>query len=153
MKNNMIETLIGAVVIIVAMLFFLHAYQIHNSGKVSTKQYNIIARFQNVDGITKGSSVKVSGIVVGEVDDLSLDKSSYLAILTMNIDNEIKIPKDSSASIISSGMLGGKYISISPGAEEEMLENNGVIKFTQSSVNLESILGKFMLSNGSKGAN
>ncbi len=152
MKQNVIETIIGFIVLIVALAFFAYAYQSSGKGD-SVKGYNLKATFQSAEGIVKGSDIMIAGIKVGSVEDLSLEKESYLAQLTLKIQEDILIPKDSVAAIVSQGLLGGKYIMIMPGAEDENLKNNQTIENTQSSINLESLIGKFMYSKGDSNNN
>lgn len=146
MQKNIIETLMGAVVLLVAAVFMFFAY--NGSGMRVEKGYVVIANFGNSSGISLGSDVRVGGIKVGTVANLSLDPESYEAVLSIQIRENTKLPKDSSASIVSSGLLGEKYIQLTPGGDEKMLAGGDKIKFTQSAVNLEELIGKFMFSGG-----
>ncbi len=146
MQKNIVETLIGAVVLVVAALFLVFAY---NKSDVSVKGgYKIIAKFDNASGIALGSDVRVGGIKVGVVSDLHLDPETYQAVLTMQIGESAKLPKDSSASITGDGLLGGKYVQIVPGGDDAMLASGESIEYTQSAVNLEEMIGKFVFSGG-----
>lgn len=146
MNQNVIETLLGFVIISIAFVFFLLNYQ---GRKVDLNDsYNIKANFQSVEGIAKGSDVMIAGIKIGEVASMGLDNTTFEAIVTMNIKNNIEIPIDSRAAIVSTGLIGGKFVSITPGIEDQNLSNNDSLKFTQSSLNLESLIGKFMYSTG-----
>lgn len=149
MKQNIIETLIGFVVLIVALLFFLFAY---NQGSQNSNQegYMLRANFQSVEGILTGSDVMIAGIKVGAVKSLILDNNSFMAKMELVINNDIKIPADSQAVVASSGLLGGKYIMIVPGADDEILKDKEQIKMTQSAVNLESLIGKLIYSISNK---
>ena len=147
MKNSIVETTIGAIVIFAACFFAFYLYS-SNKKQDDEEGYSVNAKFQNVSGIIEGSDVQIAGIVVGSVTKLSLDKSNYYAIVKMNISPDIKIPKDSSVAVISSGILGGKYLAIAPGADDSMLGEGDVIKFTQSTISMESLINKFMLSSG-----
>lgn len=149
MKQNVLETIIGFVVLVVAVGFLLYAYQGNNKKDISSG-YIIHANFQNAEGIMKGSDVMIAGILIGKVEEMHLNNETYFAKVSLRINKDTKIPKDSSAAIISSGLLGGKFISLMPGAEDELLQNNGHINFTQSSFNLESLVGKLMFSNNEK---
>jgi phospholipid/cholesterol/gamma-HCH transport system substrate-binding protein len=143
MKQNVIETIIGFVVLITAIAFFTYAYQ--RSGKAEdTKGYIVSATFQNAEGIVKGSDVMIAGIKVGTVEDLTLNRDSYLADVKMRLQEGLPIPQDSVAAIVSQGLLGGKYVVLMPGADEQNLKENDTIKHTQSSVNFESLISKFM---------
>ncbi len=146
MQKNILETLMGAVVLVVAGLFLMFAYK---GSEVRVEEgYSLRAQFSNISGITMGSDVRIGGIKIGTVTDLTLDPESYDAVATLNIRKNTKIPKDSTASVVSSGLLGDKYVQITPGGEDAMLEGGGKISFTQSSVNLEELIGKFMFSGG-----
>ena len=146
MQKNIIETLMGAVVLLVAAVFMFFAY--NGSGMRVEKGYVVTADFGNASGISLGSDVRVGGIKVGTVANLSLDPESYEAVLSIQIRENTKMPKDSSAAIVSSGLLGEKYIQLTPGGDEKMLASGDKIKFTQSAVNLEELIGKFMFSGG-----
>lgn len=146
MKNvNYFEIAVGTLVLICALLFL---YSSTKSAKIEAPSgYILTAKFNNANGIESGSDVTISGVKVGSVIDYSLDLSSYRAIVTFSIQNEIRLPIDSSVKIASSGLLGSKYVEISPGSDEEFLSNNDEILFTQSSISLEDLLGKFLFSS------
>lgn len=148
MKRNLIETIMGAVVICVAVFFVVTAYR--NSGIQKEDGYQITAAFDRIDGISRGTDVKIGGIKVGSVEDMRLDPATYRAEVTMGINNNIKLPADSTAEVSSDGLLGGKFVNIVPGADEEMLKANGRIEYTQSSINLEQLLGKFAFGSADK---
>ncbi|WP_367364091.1 outer membrane lipid asymmetry maintenance protein MlaD [Candidatus Tisiphia endosymbiont of Nedyus quadrimaculatus] len=148
MKQNVIETLVGFIVILVALGFFVFAYKIGNSSKVESG-YILKANFQNAEGIVQGSSVMLAGIKIGSVTNITLDKTSFFALLTISINNDIKLPKDTSVAIVTSGILGSRYISVTPGSSEENLAGGDQIKYTQSAVNIESLIGKLIYSFGS----
>lgn len=149
MKQNIIETVVGFIVITIALVFFSFAY---NKGSSSTNNdgYAIKANFQSVEGIMIGSDVMIAGIKIGEVKSLVLDDESFMAKMVLSINKNIKLPVDSQAIVASAGLLGGKYIMITPGADEETLKDSDQIKMTQSSVNLESLIGKLIYSISSK---
>ena len=143
--HNYFDFIIGTIVIIVAITFLTLSFK---STKISTKDgYQINAKFDNADGINIGSDIKISGVKIGTIAEQSLDKESFQAQLKLNIYNHIKIPSDSSAKIVSEGLLGSKYIAITPGGNDDFLENGQEINFTQSSINFEELLGKFIFSN------
>lgn len=146
MANNVIETVMGAVVLTVAGGFLYFAYD--NSNVKRVDGYEIKADFSNVSGIGVGSDVRVGGIKVGVVESLELDSKSYDAVVSMRIKKEVKLPKDSSAAIQSTGLIGEKFLSIAPGGDESLLKDGDVITYTQASVNLEEMIGKFVFSGG-----
>ena len=151
--KNIFETIIGFFVLSVAIVFTYFAYQ--SSGEKVNKddQYTLIANFDNADGIKIGSEVKVSGVVIGKVLYKELDYDTYSAVIHITLDKKVKLPEDSSAQILSSSLLGNKYISIAPGNEEKILKDNDVIEFTQSSINIEGIISKFLFGLKEKNEN
>ena len=125
MQKNIVETLMGAVVLLVAAAFLFFAYQ---KSDVTVKDgYKVSAKFDNASGVALGSDVRVGGIKVGVVSDLGLDPTTYQAVVTMQVASATKLPKDSSAAITGDGLLGGKYVQLVPGGDEEMLAAGGVI--------------------------
>jgi phospholipid/cholesterol/gamma-HCH transport system substrate-binding protein len=146
MEKNILETLMGAVVLLVAAAFLVIAYQ--GSQMSVSGGYHVKANFSNASGIALGSDVRIGGIKVGVVSDLGLDAASYDAVITLQIRNDTQVPTDSSAAIVSSGLLGEKYIQLTPGGDDKMLAEGSKIEFTQSAVNLEELIGKFMFSGG-----
>jgi phospholipid/cholesterol/gamma-HCH transport system substrate-binding protein len=146
MKRNLIETVMGAVVLTVAGGFLAFAY---NAGNVSpVNGYPVTAKFGSAAGINLGSDVRIGGIKVGVVSKMDLDPKSYQAVLTMEIKKNVQIPTDSSAAIATDGLLGGAYIGITPGGEEDMVKPGGTLEFTQSAVNLVDLIGKMVFSGG-----
>lgn len=144
MGGNLVETLIGAIVLAVAAVFFVFVYSKSDFGSVTG--YDIFAKFDSVDGLVTGADVRMSGIKVGTVVDQTLDPQTYLARVEMSIDPAVMLPEDSSAEIVSEGLLGGKYMSLTPGAAEAVIKPGGEIIYTQASVNFEQLLGKFIFS-------
>lgn len=140
MRQNILETLMGAFVLALAGALLFFAYTSSKSSS-SIKGYGVTAKFDRIDGLVVGSDVKMSGIKIGTISNLTLDPNSYLAVATILIDPSVKLPSDSSAQVTSDGLLGGKFLSIVPGAEDKMISPGGEIQFTQSSVNLESLIG------------
>jgi phospholipid/cholesterol/gamma-HCH transport system substrate-binding protein len=146
MSRNVIETVMGAVVLLVAALFLFFAYrtsQIH-----AARGYELTARFQRVDGIREGSDVRLSGIKVGSVVGEALDPKTFEALVKLSIDPTIKLPKDTTAQIASAGLLGDKYMSLVPGVEDDTIPPGGQITRTEPGFTLESLLGQFIFSVG-----
>ncbi len=146
MANNAIETVMGAVVLAVAGGFLYFAY--NNSNVKPVEGYAVDAAFTNISGIDAGSSVRIGGIKIGVVEKLVLDPKSYKAVATMRVGTHVVLPVDSSAAIQSAGLLGEKFVAIEPGGDEENLKDGGQITFTQPSVSLEEMIGKFVFSGG-----
>lgn len=149
MKQNIIETIIGFAVLIITLLFLIFAYKIGGS-MTNSQGYQVTANFQSAEGIAAGSDVMISGIKIGTVKRIILDPNSFYANTYLNISNDVKIPKDSKAQVITSGLLGGKYISIVPGNDSEDLAPNEEIRYTQSAINIESLINKIVSSFASK---
>jgi phospholipid/cholesterol/gamma-HCH transport system substrate-binding protein len=140
MKNNLLESLIGFVVVLIAIIFFIYSYSMMGN-KNSSRTYEITAVFNEVSGLMSGSDVRLSGIKIGSVTSQTLNADTFDAVVSMQINNDIKIPTDSSAKISAEGLLGGNYISIEPGGSDEILSDGDVIEFTQGSIDLIGLLG------------
>ncbi|HEX6112924.1 MAG TPA: outer membrane lipid asymmetry maintenance protein MlaD [Geminicoccaceae bacterium] len=146
MTRNLLETLLGAVVLIVAVGFLAFAY---NTSQVQENGgYELVARFDKVDGLERGSDVRISGIKVGTVLDQTLDPETYRAEVRFSLREDIQLPADTSAAVVSNGLLGGKYLALVPGGDIEMLEPGGEVTLTQSAVNLEDLIGHMIFSQG-----
>jgi phospholipid/cholesterol/gamma-HCH transport system substrate-binding protein len=146
MQNSLVETLIGAVVIAVAALFLYFAYTSTGSGPISG--YDVQARFNRADGVNVGTDVRLSGIKIGTVEKLALDPKTYNAVVTLGLQNSIKLPDDSSVRITSEGLLGSQYLSIEPGASMQMIKPGGEIENTQGAIDLIGLLGKAVFGSG-----
>lgn len=144
MKRNVIETVLGAVVLGVAFLFLAFSYSSANIG--STNGYEVTARFSSIGGLGVGDKVVISGVKVGSVSSISLDQESFLADVHLDIDENYQLPDDTAAFITSESLLGGLYLQLEPGASEDMIEPGGLIEYTQAPQNLEQLLGQFIFS-------
>ena len=148
MRRNMIETVMGAVVLVVAALFIVFAYDKAEVGTVDG--YEIRAKFDRIDGIRPGSDVRMSGIKIGTVTTSILDPKTYLAVVRMTVRNDIKIPDDTSIAVSSDGLLGDKFLALSPGGSDVMLKPGGEILTTQGSIDLMSLVGQMIFSQTGK---
>ena len=144
MKRNIVETILGAVVLLVAGGFLFFFYKTTDI-KPATG-YELTAEFDHVDGLEPGAPVRVSGVKVGQVLGFDLDPKNYRALVRMNIRNGVELPTDSSAVIASAGLLDGKFMTLQPGSDDEMLKAGGKINFTQSTASLEQLLGQVIFS-------
>jgi phospholipid/cholesterol/gamma-HCH transport system substrate-binding protein len=144
MSRNVIETVMGGVVLLVAALFLVFAYS--SSDVRQSGGYELVARFNSVDGVGAGTDVRLSGIKVGSVTSQSLDPDTYLAELWLNVDDGVRLPTDTVAKIQSDGLLGNNYVALEPGAEDEMIADGGEIRYTQDPVNLTDLIGRFVFS-------
>jgi len=151
MRRNVIETVLGGVVLVVAAFFLVFAYRSADLRKV--QGYAVSANFSSISGLAAGADVRISGVKVGSVESLTLDPKSFQAVVHMQIDNGIKLPKDTAAVVASESLLGGKFMSLEPGGEEQTIAPGGRIEYTQSVPGLEQLLGQviFSLQNTNKG--
>jgi phospholipid/cholesterol/gamma-HCH transport system substrate-binding protein len=151
-RHGIAETLTGALVLAVALVFM--AYAVAHSGRTTSEGYTLQARFDRIDGLTIGGDVRIAGVKIGSVTGERLDPQSFDAIVSMSINQGLQLPIDTGAVVSSESLLGGKYISLSPGGDQKILKPGQMITITQSSVNLETLLGKFIFSvtslNGGK---
>jgi len=153
MQNNLVETLIGALVVVIAAVFLIYGYK--TAGMRDTGGYKVTAQFDRVDGLTNGSDVRLSGIKIGTVVSQQLDPESYRAVITLRLQSDVAVPEDTNARITSSGLLGNSYISLTPGGSTDMLKEGDEIQFTQGAIDLISLLGQAIFSpksSGEKGA-
>ena len=143
MKTYSFEFIVGLIVIFVAGWFLINVLlkseEISNLGEVT--KYS--ASFDDVSGISVGSDIKLAGVTIGRVKKLKLDTLSYTAEMVLEISSKIKLPSDSEIVITSESLLGGSYVSISPGGSDTFMKENEKFSYTQSSLSLNSLLQKF----------
>ena len=153
MHRNVIETVMGAVVLAVALLFLGFAYTSANLSSASG--YTLKAQFNQADGVNAGTDVRIGGVKVGTVTSISLNPESYLADVQLSIDPSVKLSQDTAAAISSDGLLGGRSLSLSPGARPDdpngWLKDGDTIAYTQSNPSLEQLLGQVIFSIGQLG--
>lgn len=144
MSRSVVETVLGAFVLFGALVFLVFSYSKGDAGAVSG--YHLSANFSGIGGLKIGDDVQVSGVKVGQISSIDLDPTQYLAKVTMEIDDHIRLPDDTAAMISSQSLLGGRYLALEPGGSPDMLEDGGEIQYTQAPQNLEELLGKFIFS-------
>ena len=142
MKRSVIETILGAIVLFIAGFFLVFSYNTANIKQVDG--YKLEAHFSSIGGLSVGDQVQVSGVKIGSVADVAIDPETYLAIVSLSIDPQYKLPIDTAAVISSESLLGGRFLSLEPGADEEYLEDGDKIDYTQAPQNLEQLLGQFI---------
>ena len=145
MQRNMIETVLGAVVLLAALVFVWFAYS--NASLKTTSGYEIKARFDRIGDLKEGADVKLSGIKVGSVARQTLDPKTYQAVVSMIIEPDVKLPTDTAAEVATEGLMGGSYVLLSPGANSAVRKDGGEITNTQGAVNLIDLIGKAMFSS------
>jgi len=143
----MSRNVMGGIVLLIAAGFLVTVYQGRQLSAVKGG-YIVHAKFDDASGIVAGSDVRVGGVKVGVVDSLQLDNKTFRAVVNLKLTQGVNVPSDSTAIIKGDGLLGSKFVALDPGGSEEALKNNGTIEFTQSSISLEEMIGKFMFSGG-----
>ncbi len=147
MQMRSIEIIVGAFMLAGMMSLAILAIRVSgfNVG-AETNTYSLYARFENIGGLVVRSKVSIGGVVVGRVAEIRLDQDTYTALVRMEIDSDVQtISIDSTAAILTDGLLGGKYVGLSLGAEEEFLGQDDEITDTQSAIVLEELIGKFLM--------
>lgn len=143
MANSVTETLLGAVVLVTAAGFTLYASQSAGVGTGGGGRYELVAKFSSVEGVSSGTDVRMAGVKIGTVTDVTLNPESYQAELNLLIDETIQVPDDSEVVIASEGLLGGSFVQLSPGGSEFMLAAGDEVLFTQSSVSFLDLMVAF----------
>jgi phospholipid/cholesterol/gamma-HCH transport system substrate-binding protein len=144
MKRSVIETILGALVLAVAAFFLTYSYKTANVGSVDG--YEISADFAGTGGLKIGDDVVISGVKVGSVTSVTLAPDTFLARVKMNVASHVQLPTDTSALISSESIMGGRYLALEPGADDDIIAPGGKIEYTQAPQNLEQLLGKFIFS-------
>lgn len=142
MKQSKLELLVGIFVLVGLAAITYLSVKLGTGSFLSGETYQIEARFANAGGLSSGGSVLVGGVPVGRIEGIRVDPSDYSAIVTLSVLSGLKLPTDSMASIKTTGLIGDKYIAISPGADEAYLAPGSRITMTESSVDIESLIGK-----------
>jgi len=150
MNRNLLETVMGAVVIVVAVIFLVFAY--HSAEIRSVSGYTVTAKFDHIDGVREGADIRLSGIKVGSILSTSLDPKTFQAVMKLSIDNSIKLPTDTIATITQNGLLGDQYLSLVPGSADKTIQPGGEIGYTQSAPNLMQLFGQAVFSMSGGGA-
>lgn len=145
MAKRNIEILVGLFVVLglLALLFVaLKAANLTNFNSGDT--YGLTARFDNIGGLKARAPVRSAGVVVGRITSISLDPKTFQGVVTLDVDRRYQFPKDSSAKILTAGLLGDQYIGIEPGGDDKNLGAGDTIAQTQSAVVLENLIGQFL---------
>lgn len=150
--SRSVEILVGLFVAIGFIALFFLSMQVSNLGELSGGDgYQVKARFENIGSLKVRSPVTMAGVRIGRVSHIKFDEESFEAVVTMAIESKYnKLPSDSSASILTAGLLGEQYIGLEAGGEDEVLANNSELEITQSALVLEQIIGQFLFSQNSE---
>jgi len=146
-RHGVAELAAGAAVLLATVGFV--AYAAGNTGRGGASGTRLLARFDNVGGIGTGADVKIAGVKVGSVTGSTIDPATFQATLAFTVQGDIKLPTDSSATISTGGLLGGAFLTLTPGGSDKVLAEGQMVAITQSATNLEDLLGKFIFNVGS----
>ena len=152
MNRSTIDLWVGIFVVAgIGGLLFL-ALKVGNLTSLSSSEtYRVDARFANIGGLKVRGPVKSAGVVVGRVADIRFDNESYEAIVSMNIDNRFQFPRDTTAKVLTSGILGEQYVGLEAGGDGVMLKNGDRLRLTQSAVVLENLISQFLFNKAAEG--
>lgn len=150
-QSRALEILVGLFVCLGVAAAFVLTLRVSNLSGGTGPGYTVEARFQNIGGLRAGAPVTLAGYRIGRVQDISVDADYFEAVVKIEIDSSYNnIPADSNASILTAGLLGEQYIGLTPGGALESLAEGDEIKFTQSALILENIIGQFLFSQASQ---
>jgi phospholipid/cholesterol/gamma-HCH transport system substrate-binding protein len=153
MERSTLDLWVGLFVVAGLGALTILALKVGNMGSFGgAETYQLSAQFTNIGGLKPRAAVKSAGVVVGRVAAIVFDNEKYTAKVIMNIDKNYKFPKDTSASVLTAGLLGEQYIGLEGGADDAMLANGDTIKLTQSAVVLEKLISQFMFSKAAEGS-
>ena len=151
MGKKSIETLVGLFVLLgIAGLVFLSLKAANLTSFSTGETYALQARFDNIGGLKVRAPVRSAGVTIGRISSIAFDPQTYQGIVTLQIDRNLEFPRDTSAKILTSGLLGDQYVGLEPGADERVLAEGDVIRQTQSAVVLENLIGQLINSRAAE---
>ena len=151
MDRTVLDAWVGIFVVLgIAALFFL-ALKVGNAGDNVGETYRVSAEFENIGGLKVRAPVKSAGVVVGRVSSIQFDSKKFVARVTLDLGKSYEFPKDTSVSILTSGLLGEQYVGMEAGGDTAALKDGDTIKLTQSAVVLEKLIGQFLYSKAAEG--
>jgi len=150
MSQRAIESVVGIFILTALLALVILAFKVSGLTTFFRQEgYTVTAYFDNIGGLKLRAPVKVGGVLIGEVMDIALDPSSFKAAVKIHINNKYNdIPSDSSASILTAGLLGDNYVELTPMYSQQMLKNGSVIEYTHSAIILEKLIGQFLFKVG-----
>ena len=152
MQRKSLDLWVGLFVLLGAAALVFLALKAGNMSSLSfAPTYAVTTKFDNIGGLKPRAPVKSAGVVVGRVADIRFDDKTFQAVVTLNLESGYKFPKDSSAKILTSGLLGEQYIGLEPGGDTNILAAGDRIKMTQSAVVLENLISQFLYSKAAEG--
>lgn len=144
MENRNATLSVGLFMFLGILALFYLSFTLGNTKLLGSKQYQLEARFISSSGLRPGAFVEVGGVVVGSVASITLDHETYEAVVELHLDERVRLQEDAIASIRTSGIIGDKFVKISPGGSERILEQGEEIIETESSINLEELISKYI---------
>ena len=145
MDRRLLDLWVGIFVVGGIGALFVLALQVSNASSFNTSQsYQVVAEFDNIGGLKVRAPVKSAGVLVGRVDQIAFDNQKFVARVVLSLDKRYEFPTDTSASILTSGLLGEQYIGLDGGGDDKMLKNGDTMKLTQSAVVLEKLISQFL---------
>jgi phospholipid/cholesterol/gamma-HCH transport system substrate-binding protein len=151
MAKRNIEILVGLFVVLgLAALVFVALKAANLTSFSGSDTYPLVARFDNIGGLKSRAPVRSAGVVVGRVTEIALDPKTFQGVVKLEVDRRFQFPKDSSAKILTSGLLGDQYIGLEPGGDDKNLAAGDTVAQTQSAVVLENLIGQFMTGKASE---
>ena len=152
MQRKSLDIWVGLFVLLGAAALMFLALKAGNMSSISfEKTYPVVSRFDNIGGLKPRAPVKSAGVVVGRVGEINFDDNGFQALVVMNLEERYKFPKDSTAKILTSGLLGEQYIGIEAGGDTEILAAGDKINMTQSAVVLENLISQFLFNKAAEG--
>ena len=153
MDRTTLDAWVGIFVVVGIIALFILALKVGNASTTFNvgESYRISADFDNIGGLKVRAPVKSAGVVVGRVNDIQFDGKKFVARVTLNVDRRYEFPKDTSVSILTSGLLGEQYIGLEAGGDSAVLKDGDTIKLTQSAVVLEKLIGQFLYNKAAEG--
>ena len=144
MNRLNVELVVGLFMVVGFLCFVWLSVKLGNVSLFEEKMYSVQAQFGSISGLKEGADVEIAGVKVGKVTDIKLDGGEYEAIVDISINDNYKLQDDSIASIRTAGVIGDKYVSITPGGSEDYIEPGGEIEETESAVSLEELISKYI---------
>ena len=152
MKRTTLDLWVGIFVTAGVVALFFLALKVGNASSVSVSEgYKVIAEFDNIGGLKVRAPVKSAGVVVGRISEIRFMTDTYEAEVVMNIDLRYPFPRDTSAKILTSGLLGDQYVGLQAGGDTVNLTSGETLKLTQSAMVLENLIGQFLYSKAAEG--
>ena len=143
MKKNSLETSVGIFVLIGVLCIGYLAIKLGKMELIGNNNYELTARFESVSGLKAGAQVEMAGVPIGQVDSIKLDKDRQVALVKLKIQNGIILTDDVIASVKTSGLIGDKFIKMTPGGSDEILKKGDLITETESSLDIEDLISKY----------